>query len=458
MIGEKETGAVKPPAEPAFASRREPQAYAGRVIVEVLVAILALSLSGCDWLRNHPEVIPHNPCTDCLVLPVAEDVSRCLLACTAPRATPTPAITAVIVPTATVTHTEAPAIETAVPVGGDLCTGPDGSWGPFGVQVEKAEREWLDAHTDRWTHAGLGGTEFRLGGAAVGDGFQFDVVRALRAADLDAVVEANGSGAPNGSIVVAPRGDASFHAGYALVVGGSWDVRFPSRGGGYRGRCEPRGFATNPTPVLPQNEPTATATPAAPRAVETATPTPTMVPMPPTIDRFNGCSDGSGHCEFALWFKLEVPADRPQPCRPDQCPDLWHPAGMALTCDHMFTNAGAPGGTYEPRAGRWVSIMWYVCGSRVWDDPRGPELRITYPGHCDQPGFRGGVHGDLFNATCFGPGEVTVCARADAYACADPADYLDHDVTYNPVHPGCAHGTVPMPGAGACVGPFAVRN
>jgi hypothetical protein len=215
------------------------------------ILLACLILTGCTFLRDLPDIAPPHPCRDCLALPSPEEINTCLSACTAPRATPTnsPEIPDSSTPTATVTNTatvaptasptSAPAIETAVPVGG-ICAGPENKYGPFKDDVEAAVRGWLDANADKWRPAGLGGVEFRLRDAATADEFVFAVVRSLRSlGKYDVVAEATG-GTPR--VAMSPKGDATFHAGYALVVGGSWDVRFPSRGSSYLGQCRPRGF------------------------------------------------------------------------------------------------------------------------------------------------------------------------------------------------------------------------
>jgi hypothetical protein len=220
----------------------------------VLATGLVLVLGGCTFLRDIPDIAPPHPCRDCLALPSSEEINTCLSACTAPRATPTnsPEIPDSSTPTATVTNTatvaptasptSAPAIETAVPVGG-ICTGPENKYGPFKDDVEAAVRGWLDVNTGRWKEWGA---EAKLDGPASADALVFAVVRSLRASGkYDVVAEATG-GTPR--VAMSPKGDAGFHAGYALVVGSSWDVRFPSRGSSYLGQCRPRGFELSEKP------------------------------------------------------------------------------------------------------------------------------------------------------------------------------------------------------------------
>ncbi len=54
-----------------------------------ILAITALCLSGCALIRHLPVPAPMTPCRECVNLPTTAEVTTCLLACTAPRATPT---------------------------------------------------------------------------------------------------------------------------------------------------------------------------------------------------------------------------------------------------------------------------------------------------------------------------------------------------------------------------------
>lgn len=380
---------------------------------------------------------------------------------------PTPAPTvATPVPSAapTVAPTSAPhAIETAVPVGGICQETHAGAVveAEFADTVEAVQRIWIDQNPDKWKPSGLGGSQFNVK-EEYRDSYQFDIVRGIRGAGFLAVVEANGHGTPNGSIAVAwpvaPAFDSSFHEGYSVMVS-SRDIRFPFNGNkpnGFMGRCEPRGFELSEKPGEFRT-PTAN-----PSKTSNGSPTPTL--SPPTLSHFNGCNppNAQGRCEFAQWYdQFKIPADRPQPpCAFDQCPGFWRPSGMALTCDHQFTDEGVAAGVYEPRAGRWVSVMWYVCAGRVWDDPRGPMLITSGNVVCDQPGWKRGGGFDMFNAVCSGVGTVTVCSHPDAFACIDPTDYTDRRAeTYGAGEgqtPHCPSGTIPLHGAGSCRGPFAV--
>jgi len=420
-----------------------------------ILVITALCLGGCGF--HVPIPTPGEIRTQCLAScaeysdPIAQRV--CGLACG--RATPTapPRVLTATPTTAPTASTVAPSpTPTTIWVNTATCFGSPkdnpGAPGPtMRDAVVKAETAYCPSHPGRCNPEGM-----RVLGGFQND-FYASVVAGLVADGYEAWVDVCGGAGWCGDIQVALPG-TKFMTGYAegyhvlSAIGQNWDIQTEK----YLGRCEPKWWTSAADSVVGGPTPTVT-----PSAAPSATPTKVAM-IPPTLDHFNGCNPPApaGGCEFAQWYKLEIPADRPQPpCTREQCPAFWRPSGMGLTCDHMFVNDGVAAGVFEPRVSRWVSIMWYVCGGRIWDDPRGPELFVTYPVHYDRPGFR---KGDLFNATLYGQGTVTVCARADAYACADPADYLDHDVTYNPDKPGCAHGTVPLPGAGSCVGPFAVNH
>lgn len=80
--------------------------------VVLVLWFVALVLSGCTFLRNLPDIAPPHPCRECLKLPTTEEKNLCLLACTAPRPTPTHGTTPMVevpaTPTATVTPTVGP--------------------------------------------------------------------------------------------------------------------------------------------------------------------------------------------------------------------------------------------------------------------------------------------------------------------------------------------------------------
>jgi hypothetical protein len=384
-------------------------------------------------------------------------MSQCQLACMGATPAPRP-VPRVEIPTATATNapaaTPTPAPVTQMWVEPSRCHGkPSDNPGVPGPTFRQEVIRAIDSYCPAFP------ANCNPEGRRVKDGLQdhyYDFVAAhLRGQGLESWVDLCGGSGRCGEIQVAAGGTrflspGSWAEGYHVLTSPGqgakppiyWDLDCCN----FTGRCEPKWWTSAADGVV-----------SAPTVVPTAGPTPTPTVarlLPPTLSHFNGCTDGSGRCEFAQWFKIELPSDRPQPpCGWGECPAFWQAPGMAKTCDHMYAEE-KDGGRFEPRAGRHVTIMWYVCGGRKWDDPRGPVLHTTYPAHCDQPGFR---RVDRFNANCYGPGTVTVCAHDDAYACADPADYLDKAVTYNPASPGCASGTIPLPGAGSCVGPFVVR-
>lgn len=222
-----------------------------------LANVAALCLAGCGFHVGSHAITPPEAQAACRIACEGAQVAgadaattnACLLRCdtiVTPTAPPQ-VVTASPAPSASPTSSPTvapPAIETAIPIGG-VCQETHAGATPashFHDAVDAAERAWIDANPDKWTPSGLGGAQRRL---AVADCalFYSDVVRALRAGGLDAAIEADGNGGPT-AIVVAARGDASFHEGYAILVS-SGDVRFPGSApnwNGFMGRCEPRGF------------------------------------------------------------------------------------------------------------------------------------------------------------------------------------------------------------------------
>jgi hypothetical protein len=142
----------------------------------------------------------------------------------------------------------------------------------------------------------------------------------------------------------------------------------------------------------------------------------------------------------------------------------------------MYTEPNASGGVYELHAaddehpnGRWVSIMWYVCSARIWDFPGDFDVHAVYPYHncapdeptdgCVKWTARTVRDEDGYNGTIEGRGEYVVCLPGNAYACRDPHDYDDQpDGNTSLVYTTgiCPSGSVPLPGAGTCNGPFKV--
>jgi hypothetical protein len=345
-----------------------------------LVVIAALCLAGCAFLRDLNIPAPRTPeevrriCLEsCEEFPDFASQNVCRLACpaaTPAAATPTATVTntATVAPTAS--PTSAPAIETAVPVGG-ICTGPENKYGPFKDDVEAAVRGWLDAHppsnpplpTDKWRFAGLGGVEYRLRDAATADEFVFAVVRTLRAlGKYDVVAEATG-GTPR--VAMSPKGDAGFHAGYALVVGSSWDVRFPSRGSSYLGQCKPRGFELSGNPG---ELPAPTVAP---------TPVPALAKCPPLLTvtaavkggtgRWQGDEPGKWCLSIDMTGRFDVDGSgRGQPCNAEKfencgaagqvypfAGDACEPAPDSLLV--TYSSAQGPAGVFTGYSGR-------VCG------------------------------------------------------------------------------------------------
>ncbi len=184
---------------------------------------------------------------------------------------------------------------------------------------------------------------------------------------------------------------------------------------------------------------------------------------PPTVDFVNGCnaSDPSsvdpttGKCEFNIWMRISIPdpANFTPPCDPSQCPQVWRPSGMARACDHMFTDPNAPAGVIDPKTGRWVSIMWYVCSGRLWDYP-GNIAVVAVPPSIISWTPRA-WRDDGYNGTIAGRGQYMVGLPFGAYSCKDPHD-LDDPQTY--VTTVCKSGTVLLPGAGMTAGPYTVNR
>lgn len=241
--------------------------------------------------------------------------------------------------------------------------------------------------------------------------------------------------------------------------------------------CSACDLYTNPETVrickakycaLPTAQPTKTGTPNVtpiPTVVPTSIPTPTVeTPLnPPTIQVLNGCHADDPHsvgpngvCEFNLIFKVAInnPSFTP-PCDPSQCPSLWRPSGMALACDHMFTDPNVPAGVFEPKIGKWVSIMYYVCAGRIWDFPGKDEVQIVPTSGTVNWKSRT-QRNDPYNGTIAGHGTYLVCVSNPAHYCLNAGDY-DLQSTYG-VGASCPNGEGFLPNAPACTGPFTVNR
>lgn len=282
--------------------------------------------------------------------------------CLPPRATPT----ATVIPTAGVTPSPtAPALEAAVPIGG-ICQETHAGATPhafFAAQVEAAERAWIDANPDKWHRVAAQWNVAR----EFWNQNDTDIVRAIRAAGLDAAIEADGNGGSNGSIAVAAHGDAGFHEGYSIRVS-SGDVRFPFNGNspnGFMGRCEPRGFAVGSA--------TSTATPA-PTATPTRIAQATCAPLLTVTAAVKGGSgrlpwDEPGKYCYLIDMTGRFDVDgsgRGQPCNAEHflnCGDAGNVfpfAGEACEPDPeslqvTYASAQGPAGTFTGYSGR-------VCG------------------------------------------------------------------------------------------------
>lgn len=237
-----------------------------------LATIAALCLAGCkSWFQTPPKVDPETAVRACkaacdLVVPEPSDRERCKLGCEGKTPTPVQTVdTPTEQPTVSPTATVAPA-ETAIPINpAVVCTGPENNRGPYVDDVEAAVRNWLADNPGKWRERGW---ESTLEGPASADALVFAVVRVLRdTGKYDVVAEATG-GTPR--VAMSPKGDATFHAGYALVTS-TWDVRFPSRGSSYLGQCRPRGFTSESQIV--------TDPPANPSKTSNSSPTPTPAPV-----------------------------------------------------------------------------------------------------------------------------------------------------------------------------------
>jgi hypothetical protein len=233
----------------------------------------------------------------------------------------------------------------------------------------------------------------------------------------------------------------------------------------------PRPQETSVVPE-PRVSPSATQSPSptsSPSATEVSTASATSAPVlhPPTVDFVNGGNCNADkpvpHCEFNIWLKIPSPGHFPsgfEPPVPVENQAFWHPRGMALADDHMFVVENSPAGVFEPRArdaehptGRWVSVMWYACSGRQWIYPG--DFQINVLSGNVQVTRRGLRAGDGYNAIVSGSGTIEVCLPATAYTCVDPKDFDDPETMRGG---GCASGSIPLPGAGVCKGPYVVAR
>lgn len=200
-----------------------------------------------------------------------------------------------------------------------------------------------------------------------------------------------------------------------------------------------------PAPITPSPRPNPSKTStSSPTAVPTVTPTtaPTVATTvaPPAIDVWRGCQqsnmdvsvaqDGSGRtllfCDTTMLF--------------------WCP---------MVPPAHAPGGVGGARScdpGHSV-VFRDCCGSREWDDPRGPRFIVSNPAvEVRQPC----TNGNPFNACFLAPrGTVTTidtCPRSDVHSCVTASESGDHAND-------CPSGKIPLrPNQGTgCFGAREVR-
>jgi hypothetical protein len=182
---------------------------------------------------------------------------------------------------------------------------------------------------------------------------------------------------------------------------------------------------------------------------------------PPTVDFVNGCdasnpnsvNPATGVCEFNIWMKLTIPdmINFTPACGNNCSPAFWHPPGMGLACDHMYADQGAASAVFEPKIGKWVTVMYYVCSGRLWDsvinfDVHAVSGSISWTPRTNRP--------DPYNGIIAGHGSYVVCMPSDAYTCKDPNDLNDPKVYDIGV---CPSGNILL-NSQACVGPYTVNR
>lgn len=191
-------------------------------------------------------------------------------------------------------------------------------------------------------------------------------------------------------------------------------------------------YTPTPAAVIPSPNPSDTST-SSPTSVPTVAPSPTSAPQtqaPPQIDVWRGCQQsnmdpikggGGLACDTTMIF--------------------WCP---------MVPPKGQPGGVDGARScdpGHSV-VFRYCCGSREWDDPRGPLFVV------DNPAVK--VQQDAFGALFLAPpgtvANINTCPRPDVHSCVIAAETGDHTQD-------CPSGKIPLtPRAGnGCFGAHEVH-